>query len=493
MASVSEVAQNLRLSESEIANLDLSALPGELPDIAALSASGRISSEELEVIWAGEAARLWELATQQISAVIGFRLGVTLPKQIQAIRTIVRAQLTDAIRAISEHLLEQALEAGIKAAAEVVSAAPLIGALVKVLWSVGKLTGEGLRNADNYGVFDPEGNPVAPRALDAAADRYLYDTYVLGRTRSGRDWTGIWLPPGMARVTQRAGEGKREPFGAVFLKSNTWRVETLDQEPGWLGGLPGTDWLHESFEGTRDTGAFVPTVRSEATTLWGIVAQNGPTQYTVHGPNLVRYWQEYLLALRTWLEQARGSNRPPDRIIDAIIHAYSDEGPLAWHFWRIDEHKPDAGPEGAGGPWGIQHASCVKQARWLAQAQRANLSTATCAYVDDSFAAIRGDAVLKAVWDQKRRELLQHPSRIAIDVENIPDAAYAQAMREAQASGPPSGGWPDVTVNLPGADTAPAPTYEVPEVDRGTGLAALVLLGGLGAGIAGWLGLRRRR
>lgn len=399
-----------------------------------------------------------------------------MPPQLDAIRTIVRTQIDPIVDALTEQMLDAALQAGIKAAAEIVSSVPIVGALVKVLWSFGSLAARAVREARDYGVYNPLDNPKAPRGVDPQVDRYLYEQYILGPVAAARDTTSIWLPPSDGLVGD-AVTANREPFFAVYLSSDTWRVENTNHREGWLGCVPGTAARHEAFEGVTDTGAGLPTVQSQGATLWGTITSNGPTQYTVRGPDVVRYWQDYLLSLRRWLQrQHLGTGRLPKQLAAGIITHYSDRGPLPYHFWRVPEHGPD-------GPWGIQAATPVQTARWVTRAQRANLSTPTCAYVDDTFAALADDAVLRSVWDTKRRELLHHPDRALIDLQNIPDPEYRAAMAQAQDGAPNPTGGPVFSVGE--AESAPPAPWSL---GGGSGGAVAALA----AAVVAYLGWRLR-
>jgi hypothetical protein len=71
----------------------------------------------------------------------------------------------------------------------------------------------------------------------------------------------------------------------------------------------------------------------------------------------------------------------------------------------------------------------------LWERQKAALKTITCAYVDESFPAIKGSNTLKQLLHEGRMKLLHHSAKMLVDPTMIPDATYRNAMIQAQKTG----------------------------------------------------------
>lgn len=400
-----------------------------LPDPEELASSASAVASRAEMIINSRAATLWQMAGQQLSTSIGARMGVTFPEEIVAIRNIAaRSALNLTVNALSTTEIAQALQAGIRSVSGILSSIPLVNIVVKILQFFGGKTREAIqqRKAERYH------EPQKPTVFSPEADSALYNDAVLPAIRGrGEPWsnlgeaknaTNIWMPPSLK-------QGNRPAFFAGRLTNGWWRVTGNYRNPEWVGMVPGTIFLHSDIEGAFDTGRLLPTVQTSAGQLWGQLGHNGPLQFSVNVSDLVRAWEDYLEELRVWLDTEADI---PGDVYRQIISVYSNKDKFGWRKEK----------DGPNGPWGIQAATPVNFARGLAQAQSANLKTVTAAYLDETYAALQ-DRNRAALWEVERKNLLQKPERFAVDVNSIPDPAYADAMAKAQED-VPVGGVPDI-------------------------------------------------
>ncbi|HET6454951.1 MAG TPA: hypothetical protein VFI02_11155, partial [Armatimonadota bacterium] len=85
--------------------------------------------------------------------------------------------------------------------------------------------------------------------------------------------------------------------------------------------------------------------------------------------------------------------------------------------------------------YGIESSKPILSLDNLAQLQKGALdNTPVCAYIDESFPALRFGSDLKEQWQKNRMLLLQHPLRCKVDTDSIPDVAYRNAMINAKQS-----------------------------------------------------------
>lgn len=439
----------VKLTLEEFARVRLEPLLTTLPDVTTLGAV----SFDLERQFSATAATLWQHGAKQLFGGIGRYNGVSFPKELVVIREIVIQQVSsivaEQIKRGVEELTQRMLQGVLKGIADTLSNIPIVGAVVRILWGVGKLTAEGVRNANRYGSVVIEERPFA---FVPHEDTGWYNIRILPRVSPSPDTSGnvVWEPGSSRTVAQ--GQQRRDfsqlfaplslgsdpRFGLARVKGPLrFRISVVRERinPWSVGYVPGTDgFLHVGFQGmlpSQDLGSFLPTGASETATLWGNVAKNGPSQYAVNVRTLVLAWESYFDGLLRYL--ADQDALPVDWIVK-LARAYSAPDAFGWTL-APGEPTKRAGLRRWLAKTDVRNATPLESARWLARAQRANLKTITCAYVDPNFAAFDNDPVLAHAWETSREALLRHSARVEVDADAIPDLEYRERMLRAQRAG----------------------------------------------------------
>lgn len=356
---------------------------------------------------------------------------------------IIEDYAIDIFKATVEQLVEVAIEALGKvlgSLVDIMSGIPAYGYVIDIAWDVGM----GIKKLVDIA---KESNKPPPEAVYARAefspqaDVSMANNNVIGPARHASDWTPIFKPPGLGRTKTW---GPR--FTSQKLEGGGRRVRTRGQRAGWVGFVPGTTMVHRGFEierggnVVRDIGALYPSTRNLAFLAWGQAQKNSPAMYTVDAVTARDQWAQYLFDLRMWI-------RETDILKESAKRAFVD-GPLAKQTFGWGPYDmpfdSDLGYENFG-IWDTEDklgggvAIPIRHLTNLRERQGRLLNTLTCAYVDPTYGSMRGDPSLLDKLETRRQQLLAHPARCDVDLDNIPDASFRGAMEIAQdvcAEGP---------------------------------------------------------
>lgn len=331
----------------------------------------------------------------------------------------------------SNDILRDAMQVGMGLAINLMCTIPVVGWIAKLAWSIGNgiaNIAKVVKQSDTYG----ETIQYPATNFNPEVDRLVLNQEVLRRLRSSKDWTRLFRPPGGGVPENKAW---LDAYYTSDLQGGGRRLAATNVCDDCLGFVPGTGFLHKSMEifgpaNLKDTGnVYLPSSRQHGLWIWKHIARaNSPALYTVDASVLESTWRWYLQPLREYvLADKKLSPAQRKRIINYYDRGGDAEGdPLKIFGWGSTTKSVD--------PDDYQP---VKEARILKKRQLAFLDTLTCAYVGDDYGAI-ADPEIKAKWEERRQDLLQHPAICQVDLEMIPDpiyrgqVEYEQDLRKAQ-------------------------------------------------------------
>lgn len=358
---------------------------------------------------------------------------------VQEMDQAIAGAETAVAEALSEDngVLDAGLNAGIGLAVNLSSTVPVVGWIVKLAWSIGMA----IRNIVEVvrASKQQDSPPLYPAtSFEPSFDRKQLNDYVLKRMRLQKDWTDMFLPPGGGIPAHEAWLG--EFFESDIVKSaggemKGVRVSATVPCGQCLGYVPGTAFLHQNVEAfsidVKDTGnVYMPSARQHGLWIWKHISRaNSPALYTINADQVAVRWGNYLRAFRMFIEGA--SKLSPDQK-DKIINYYNVQAGGNIFGWG----KPRTH---TGGVWipdkDVEKYSPVVEADILRQRQLSFLDTLTVAYVGPNYGAL-ADGSVKSKWEQRRKDLLQHPAICQVDLDMIPDAVYrGQVEYEQQHAG----------------------------------------------------------
>lgn len=429
----------------------IAALPDEigetLPDVNAIVADvglvpGGFDPQEV----AYRSAKIYQAAGQIGLGDIVSRLGVSNNDAFTQISSMLATDvvatmddvlveqagdLTAAIRqmSISNDLLDNAMKVGIGLSIQLASTVPIIGWLVKLAWTVGNTIAKIVEVVRKSNADDKPPQYPATQ-FNPEADRDLLNTHVLRQLRTSHDWTHMFRPPGLGVPEQASWLGE---FWTADLKGGGKSIATTNACTACLGYVPGTAFLHKSIEifglDLKDTGnVYFPSPRQHGLWIWKHLSRhNTPALYTIDANSLVDGWHSYLVTLRHYImDHKHLSVAQKKRIIDYYDKGGDDSSSALKIFgWGKYSKAMMQG----------DHLQPVKEALILRSRQLAYLDTLTCAYVDENYGAL-SDPDVKAKWQQRRKQLLDHPAVCNVDLDMIPDAIYRGQVEYEQQNRP---------------------------------------------------------
>ena len=403
------------------------------------------------------AAEIYQLSSQvalgSLAVNVGMPIKETFDVVLDAMNIDVKSELRSKLKEGGKNLLEAwraihnggekgsalaaiSIETGVGVAVDTAAIIPVVGWIIKALWNVGiaikniaKLVKESGRG--------PADVLYSPTTFDPKLDNVVVNA-VLSDLSGKHSWGRRWGPPRMGK-----GVGTTPDFYAYHLEGGGLEIvrkaghvagpgsSAIDwATAGWLGMIPGTPYLHQGIQvrkggNVRDMGEILlPSAQGILLWLWGAVLGHGgtatPSMWCVDTEDL-GVWGQYILDLHEFIHADLDvSDSTKQRIIDH----YNKRGNQKVFAWG-SSIKPKSNEWDNYWP--------VKQAIDLRARQMGMLDTLQCAYVDDSFAAIAKSPGMRERWEQRRKQLLTHPARCDVDLSNVPDSVYRDALIDSGA------------------------------------------------------------
>jgi len=336
-------------------------------------------------------------------------------------------------------------------AVDSVSSIPILGAVVKIATFFVKAFKAALDEPE-YGSAE---NIVFSQTLYNPEIDWVYAAHILDLTKTKNDWTGIFLPPcGLrpnyshfgAGASKMAGPEGRECYRVGYAKDPTG---SEDPRYHWIGVVPGTDRINRHWEWVgndfKDTGSMLPTARQIGAQCWGTLLNEGPTLFCINADKALNAWITALNYLREWLRgepiSGRSNPNPGARKYFSGPHINKMLVYFKEEFWGL-AGGTGGGPVGGNiyGPWkpdmpyeerfDINNSIPVKSLEKLRERQWKSLDTINVAYITPGFGAFKQNSDFKDRLELRKRQLLDHPAKYKVDINNVPDFEYKKELEK---------------------------------------------------------------
>lgn len=436
----------MKLDEKEVPFDLKGSLVSRIPDLGELRQRVGLGESVSQQSWRASTAYTWQNAGRQILGNVAVRQGFELDirKDVSIVRNAVLEpvrqliELTDVADVLSEFddvISEAALAAGMA----IVEVIPIVQAIVKLAFSMGKLVRQAIQTAREYD--KPMVRLIEPVSFSPRADEDLYNLRLLAPVNRTQDWTSVFSPPAWGLQTS----GVSAPFGISTTVARGYRgakhgVQIMADDVGdsdWLGCVPGTGirgkppQLHEGFQfdamGMRDTGDYYMTPRNEAPSLWQTVINPAtPAMFAVDAKAVIQRWSAYLHNLWVWARDSKNPHLQPE--VRAGIQKWCRDN------FGMKEQKTE---------YGIPGSHVVDSALMLLRNQEKALEDPVrCAYVDERYAAISGNTWLRSLWEKGRRRLVEGDALASkvdmsmVEAQGADGFQFLVALNEARAKQP---------------------------------------------------------
>ncbi len=320
----------------------------------------------------------------------------------------------------SDALVKKAMEVGIGISVQLMSQIPVVGWIAKLAWNLGNAIRQIVAVVKQSSADDePPKYPAVQ--FNPETDWFRFNNDVLKPLRTSHDWTHMFRPPGGGVPADAAW---LKEFFVAPLEGGGVRIAASNPCSQCLGYIPGTAFLHNDIEmfhlQLKDTGnMYLPSSRQHGLWIWKHISRhNTPALFTVDAGVLASTWGGYIKTLRQFVE---GNPDLSNGQMDKIVNYYNkDEEGLKIFGWG-GPRTHDAGA------WipdeDVEKYQPVRESVILKERQLRFCDTLTVAYVDSTFGALK-DPDVKAKWDERRHDLLQHPAVCDVQLDMIPDAVY---------------------------------------------------------------------
>lgn len=407
-------------------------------------------------------------------------LGIDVEATMVAVLEKAAGSMAAALGRMSESndMLDKAVEAGVGNAVNLTAAVPIAGQVIKLLWNVGKTIANLVHMVKSQ--QDPK-RLYPPSRFDPDADRDVLNNAVLSLVR-GTSWSPLFFPPGYGRASSAG-----PYFHVSNLDGGGVRIATAGPKgsDGWVGFVPGTAWLHQAIETTGpesviETGAtLLPSATQQCVWLWRHVARNNvPAAFAVDAGKAASFWHSYIENLRVMIRETKHLK---DATRAAIFKRFDRAGDAPIFGWGDGSRELEYFPE--------------KQLKTLRKRQLAFCDTLTVAYVNEDFDAL-DDAAVRARWERRRRDLLEHQAVCQVDLSNVPDVLYRDEVERRRkghrcmVAGQGRFAAATEVPPPPGRDTYAMPEGTTPQPRRSGGGMGLAVAGAAAAALW-WLSRRR--
>jgi hypothetical protein len=446
-----------------------------LPDVNAIYAVsvGDVQPSFLSTQYALETAYIWQESTQMAIGNVLQSVGVPLfdvfEDIIDELNIDVVVQVKDKLVDVYENLnkareamksagdakygggaMDVAVSAGIGGAVKnLIDDLPAVGWVAKLVWNVSKLI-RGIINLAQDSKSYGQTQTIYPDSRFSPT----WDNIVLNRTldtlRLTADWSRLFGPPSLgngqgtlADYWVKATEsGAKEiyrkhgwyPDGAVSPEGDPIGGDPIDWLlAGWTGMVPGTTMLHRGIriqgDQVSDLGpSRYPSTQNVLFWLWkdiiGKKGNAGPAMYTIDTEEL-QTWRMYIHGLHQFIyETGNGFSGTQKTKMMKLLNTKMGKKVFGWGTKiKPTENETD-------------NYQPVKEANALLARQDAFLDTLLVAYIDEDYAALKNNAALRAKWVSRRKDLLAHPARCSVDLLNVPDSDYVEALKASGVGSP---------------------------------------------------------
>jgi hypothetical protein len=356
---------------------------------------------------------------------------------------------------------------------------PIYGWIIEAAWDIAMGIVKLVKLVKASNAEDPE--------LEYAAAKFSPDADSAVAAKMGRlirtenDWTNIFRPPGVGE-----GDSPGVNITRSKIKGGGYRLLAAGYHEGWFGFVPGTTTLDLGFEiysnnYSRGLGQLFPTTRNLGISVWDQINRKSPAMFAVNARACWGQWEGHLGELRDYLYTN------PGKAAKEFVNGYGEQV-FGWSSWDTGKPSWQLMKDGNIDSWddyykglGISHlqnrSTPARAMKILYDRQMAYLNTTACAYVNPENYGAFGDSwqsetqkMLERV-EENRLLLLQHPARCNIDLNNIPDYEYRNAMATAQKSCQP-GNIGDLVMPPKGSGPKRKP-IDAPEVNPVPGDASL--------------------
>ena len=327
----------------------------------------------------------------------------------------IAGTVTNALINLTPPILEEAVNAGIGAAVNIVSAVPFIGWAVQIFWSFGKQA-YAASKSDPYELVEK----FPPSRFSPKFDNDYLNSMLL--QLKGNDWSSLFFPPSVGKNASW-----KKPIATVDLLNGGKRFvgtnpggKPIPQSGGllenpWIGFVPGTGWLHQAIETTGsheviETGAtLLPSSQKQCAWLWRQVTRTAsPAAFTIYCDLAENFWQTYIEDLRQAIRASSFNAEMKAKVFKAFDRQWNKKT----KSWDTIFGWGDGSKE-------IEYAT-GPLLRQLRQRQLSLCDTINVAYVDATFGAAQ-DPVVRAKINKRQQDLLEHPAVCDVDLSGVQD------------------------------------------------------------------------
>lgn len=428
----------------------------EMPDTAEIygEAVGQVSPGFLGKQWAFSGQVIYQEGSQMaLGAVlenIGMPVIAIFRDILDALKIDVVGDMMNAVEAAAgsiknavtalqeggeaaEAVMENSVEAGVGFAVDGIGMVPLVGWIVKIAWALVKFIKKIVllaRSSKDYGKV----NVKYPDTMFNPQLDNIWLNEVLTMLRQEKDWSHLFGPPALGKglgtlpdYWLRETTGGAVEITRQFGRDDEGKIMEWDTHL-WTGMVPGATKL---VRGIRVKGGsaeiigpyFLPSIQNILFWVWSSVigkkGNAGPAMYCVD-PNALRSWSGYIGGLHEFIYETGGISNAGKESVMRVLN--KDEWGKPIFGWGTGV-KPRSNEHDNYLPW--------KMASALEERQFSFLDTLLVAYIDESYGAFQTNDSLRNKWVQRRKDLLVHPARCDVDLDNVPDSDYRQALRES--------------------------------------------------------------
>jgi hypothetical protein len=260
------------------------------------------------------------------------------------------------------------------------------------------------------------------------------------------------------------------PYSSMYKRPSGWGHPPPFCAVTWYGTRKVRQWL------CNNTGEFTPSLAQLGYTMWSMVRTNSANAFKIDQYAIRKAWQDYFEAYIDYIEW-HGAKDPDSYAFQRAYNmqqmgfigscGYPEGKPQEWKCGLLKDLKTISGlkewlqeryddqPPGyfftprAGKGMTVSKGSKMSNYRYatyyalvdffvadqLRACMQTFVKTMTVAYVDETFPAIAESIKLRQEWEKNRNKLLEHPARMNVELDMIPDKPYQDAMAAAQKLG----------------------------------------------------------